>query len=108
MIPAIIAASVLFAQTVFPPVTSNQIKDWIIAYSEKYDIDSNIPTAIADCESVHFDDLVINNKRLGRLGEVGAFQFHPNGVWFETPQALAGYSRYDQEANVAAGVWAIS
>ena len=100
-----ILAALLYAQSM---ITPQQAQDWIAAYSDKYGIDSSTPTAIASCESSQFDIDIINNIRLGRQGEVGIFQFHPYGIWSETPQAKAGYSKYDVEANIAAGVWAIS
>ena|SRR5215831_12929984 len=117
LICAIIAALTtplpIQAQTTTPPpnpldTTPTQVQDWIYAYSDKYDINPQIPLGVAACESLYFNVDVINNRRLGSLGEVGTFQFHPNGVYWETPQAAANYSYRDPEANVAAAVYLMS
>lgn len=63
---------------------------------------------VARCESGDFDPRVLNNARTGRLGEVGTGQFLPGGIWSSTPQARAGYSVRDPEANVAALTWGIA
>jgi hypothetical protein len=91
-------------------VTPQQVEDWIYAYSSKYDINPQIPLGVAACESLYFNTDVINNIRKGSLGEVGTFQFHPSGIWWETPQANADppYSMYDPEANVAAATYLLS
>lgn len=96
-------------------VTAEDVHFYIRAYavwysSERYpytvlvrDVDR-----VANCETGGFDLAVINNRKLGRLGEVGTGQFHPLGIWPNTPQAQAGYSVRDVEANTAALVWGVA
>lgn len=95
--------------------SQQQVIDWISAYSVKYSSPDYLyvdlfadSLRVARCESRQFDSDVINNRRLGALGEVGIAQFHPAGIWWSTPQAQAGYSMFDVEANVAAEVWSIA
>ena len=90
------------------PVLASQVIDWIYFYAARYEIAPTMPLRVARCESGGFSVAVLNGWKLGRLGEVGTFQFHPRGIWWSTPQAAAGYSYWDAEANVAAGVWAIA
>lgn len=90
------------------PVTASQVIDWIYAYSDYYGYPAQTALRVARCESAGFDVAVINGWRLGRAGEVGTFQFHPRGIWWATPQAKLGFSRYNPEENVAAGVWGLS
>lgn len=90
------------------PVLASQVIDWIYFYAARYEIAPSAPLRVARCESGGFSVAVLNGWKLGRLGEVGTFQFHPRGIWWSTPQAAAGYSYWDAEANVAAGVWAIA
>ena len=83
-------------------VTSQDVINWTYAYSSKYGVGSGGAEdllRIARCESR------LNPHAVGRLGEVGPYQFHPRGVWSWTPQAKAGYSIYDVEATVAAAAW---
>lgn len=107
----LLAAFLMTLTTVFqtyPTVTEDDIISWIYDYAIYYDTSPEPVLAVARCESMYFSSAVINNRRLGSAGEVGTFQFHPRGIYRETPQYNAGYSVYDPEANVAAGVWAIS
>ena len=96
-------------------VTRADVETWIDDYAWWYETDSYPHDylvarvlRVAACETGGWDPRVINGQRLGRLGEVGVGQFHARGIWWSTPQAEAGHSRYDSEANTAALVWAIS
>jgi hypothetical protein len=95
--------------------TSEDVHQWVLDYalwysspSHPYDQLVADVLGVAACESVQFDANVLNNRRLGRLGEVGVGQWMPGGIWLTTPQSKAGYSVRDPEANTAALVWAIS
>lgn len=95
--------------------TEDDVHGWVQAYAVWYsspdhpyaDLVADVER-VASCESIHFDAAVINNRRLGRLGEVGVGQWLPGGIWRMTPQARAGYSVRDPEANVAGLVWAVA
>lgn len=96
-------------------VTAEDVHQWADDYAWYYEQPAHPhDELLADslrvmrCESGGFDPNVINNRRLGRLGEVGVGQWMPRGIWHSTPQAQAGYSVYDPEANVAGLVWALS
>ena len=96
-------------------VSRADVETWADDYAWWYETDAYPHDAlvahvlrVAKCETGGWDVRVINNQRLGRLGEVGVGQFHARGIWWSTPQAVAGYSRYDVEANVAGLTWAIS
>lgn len=96
-------------------VTAEEVHQWADDYAWYYEQPAHPhDELLADslrvmhCESAGFDPAVINNRRLGRAGEVGVGQFHPRGIWHSTPQAQAGYSVRDVEANVAAVVWGIA
>lgn len=90
---------------------------WIRAYAVWYANEAHpYPELVADvervaeCESVHFNVAVINNRWRGSRGEIGVGQWlpGPRSIWWLTPQAAAGYSILDPEANTAGLVWAIS
>ncbi len=97
--------------------TPDQVHAWISDYAWEYATpsyghDALVADAerVARCESDHFNLAVINDGRLGRLGEVGTFQFlpGPRSIFWSTPSAAAGWDYWDAEANVAGGVWLIS
>lgn len=88
---------------------------WISAYSDKYGSESDANSRysadalyyhtrrVSLCETVGW------TKFVGDGGlSVGPMQMHARGIYWSTPQGRAGYPREDYEANIAAGVWAIS
>jgi len=105
----------LFGLVILAWVTQGDVETWVHDYANwyadgRYGYDALVSHSlrVARCETGGWDERVLNNVRLGRLGEVGVGQFHSRGIWWSTPQAEAGYSRWDPEANTAALVWAIS
>lgn len=120
---ALVLAVVLLFVATAPPshaqelTTPDQVLAYIDAYSWQYateawphDALAARATRVVNCESDHLDMAVINNVRLGRLGEVGSFQFlpGPHSIFWQTPSAAAGWDYYDPEANVAAAIFLIS
>lgn len=96
----LLAVALLWAsQAAAQPVTWQQVEDWTYAYADKYGADPIDMLRIARCES-HSDPYAV-----GRLGEIGPYQFHPRGIWWSTPQAREGYVPQDIEANVAAAAF---
>lgn len=84
------------------PVYWSDVVRWTHHYSAKYGANPYDLLRIANCESHQ------NPYAVGVLGEIGAYQFHPRGIWQSTPQARAGYSIFDVEATVAAAAWVYS
>lgn len=82
--------------------TIDDVVNWTYAYAEYYELPSE---AADDLLRIGYCESRNNIYAIGRLGEVGFYQFHPRGIWNSTPQAKAGYSIYDIEAQVAAAVW---
>jgi hypothetical protein len=98
-------------------VTPEQVDDWLVSYSaqrstETYPYDDLIRDVrrVVDCETGHYDPNVLNNRKRGSHGEIGAFQFMPGArsIYYASEAAQAGWPMTDQEANVAAGVDLIS
>jgi hypothetical protein len=104
--------------TILGPASLLVRKDWytgadvrllIRHYASVYGASSAQLERVAACESVGWNERVINGLWLGRAGEVGVFQFHPQGIWLSVPASVKrGRSRYDVHANVEAAAWAFS
>lgn len=99
---ALLAGGQARAQASPSEPSEEDIVAWIYYYADVYGADADELLRVGRCESG------LSPYALGRLGEVGPFQFHPAGIWSSTPQARAGYSRWDPEANIAAASWAFS
>lgn len=101
MLLALLAAP---AQAEVALATRADVIRWTYAYSDLYGADAADLLRIGYCESG-----LQPYPRAGDFGlSVGPYQFHARGIWGSTPQAAAGYSRYDPEANVAAAAWLYS
>ena len=83
--------------------TRQDVINWIYEYAAIYRVNPQLLLAVGQCESG-----LQPYVRDGRAGEVGVFQFHPRGIWWNTPYARMGYSARDPETNVAAAAWAFS
>jgi hypothetical protein len=83
--------------------TRQDVVNWIYEYAAYYGVSAQVLLAVGQCESG-----LQPYPRDGRAGEIGTFQFHPRGVWWNTPYAWWGYSPRDPEINVAAAAWAFS
>ena len=84
-------------------VTRNHVIAWVYEYAAYYGVNAQVLLAVGQCESG-----LQPYPRDGRSGEIGPFQFHPRGIWWQTPYAWMGYSPRDPEVNVAAAAWAFS
>jgi hypothetical protein len=83
--------------------TRQDVVNWVYQYAAYYGVNAQVLLAVGQCESglqPYGPD--------GRSGEMGPFQFHPRGIWRQTPYAWMGYSPRDPQANVAAAAWAFS
>ena len=83
--------------------TRADVINWVYEYAAYYGVSAQVLLAVGQCESG-----LQPYPRRGLAGEVGPFQFHPRGVWWNTPYAWWGYSMHDPETNVAAAAWAFS
>lgn len=71
-------------------------------YAAVYGVSPAYLEAVAMCESR------MEPGQVGPLGTVGVFQWLPGGVWDETPQAAAGESPRDLDADISAAAWAFA
>lgn len=85
------------------PPPDPQVVAWVHYYAAYYGADYSQLYNVGYCESFLQPYAVGDNGN-----SVGPFQFWTWGIWSSTPQARAGYSRYDPEANVAAAAWSFA
>lgn len=97
---ALAVSSILPLEAAGP--TRADVVGWTYRYAAYYGTNPAVLLAVARCES-RFAPYAV-----GRAGEAGPYQFHPRGLWWGTPQARAGYSRWNPEATTAAAAWAFS
>jgi hypothetical protein len=78
------------------------IVDLIHHYAGVYGVAPLYLEAVARCES----DL--DATAVGAQGEIGVMQFHPRGLWPETPLGRAGLSLYEAtvEQHIEMAAWA--
>lgn len=96
---AALAARPSHAQRAFTPADVHAL---IQHYAAAYGVSAPWLLAVAECESG------LQPYAVGRLGEVGAFQWHPRGLWPYTPDGRIGVSPWDVEANIRNAAWAFS
>jgi soluble lytic murein transglycosylase-like protein len=99
---ALVGAAFFVEPTSANTATWNDVETWIAEDAVSYGVSASWLLSVAWCESRG------NPYAVGRAGEVGPFQFHPHGVWWDTPAGLRGISPWDIRANVQMAAWAFS
>lgn len=117
-------AVALLAATLAAPLPTNaaplqpirsELMGWVDYYSRVYSAPHD-PNSIYDADTLWYHVARISQCEtanwtafVGDYGNsIGPMQFHARGIYPASPQARAGYSRWDFEANVAAGAYFIS
>ncbi len=79
-----------------------QVLAWIEHYAGLEGVPAGYLVAVAECEAAG------DPYAVGAQGEAGPFQWHPRGLWLETPAGREGLSPWDLRLNVAMAVWAFA
>ena len=99
---ALLAGAITIERVSAATTTWDDVEAWIVADATEYGVSAPWLLSVAWCEARG------NPYAVGRLGEVGPFQFHPRGVWWETPAGRAGISPWNLRENVRMAAWAFS
>lgn len=99
---ALLAGAFLIERTSANSATWNDVEAWIVQDAQDYGVSAYWLLSVAWCEARG------NPYAIGRAGEVGPFQFHPRGLWWDTPAGRAGVSPWDIRMNVRMAAWAFS
>lgn len=67
-------------------------------WSDYYGVSRVWMEGVALCE-----DPALDPAAVGRLGEIGIYQFHPQGIWWSLAESREG-TPWDWQLNVEAGV----
>jgi hypothetical protein len=86
------------------PVSWAQVEAWVWEDAATYGVSGRWLLWVAGCETGFSG----NPYLVGRLGEVGPFQWHPRGLWWSTPAGRAGVSPWDIRENVRMASWAFA
>jgi len=81
-------------------LTRDNVITWVHQYAAAEGVSVVWLLAVGQCESR------LEPYAVGAEGEVGPYQWHPQGLWWSTPAATAGLSPWDIEQNVAMAAWA--
>src|SRR5688572_286296 len=99
---ALLGAAFCIERASASTATWSDVEAWIVADASEYGVSASWLLSVAWCEARG------NPYAVGAQGEVGPFQFHPRGLWWETPAGLRGVSPWDLRANVRMAAWAFS
>lgn len=99
---ALFGAALLIERADANTATWNDVEAWIVEDASDYGVSAPWLLSVAWCEARG------NPYAVGRLGEVGPFQFHPRGIWWSTPAGREGLSPWDIRMNVRMAAWAFS
>ena len=98
-------AAILFAAVFAPPApgwSAAEVEREIVAAAHSYDVPAAPLIALARCESR------LDPSAVGRLGELGVFQWlptPPGGLWEYTPAGRAGLSPRDVTLDITMAAW---
>ncbi len=89
-------------------VTWDTVLYWIEVDAAAYGVDPGWLTRVATCEARSRVTGIPNPYSVGLEGEVGPFQWHPRGLWWDTPAGRNWESPWDIRRNVEMAAWAFS